>query len=263
MALFKFLNPFLQAAELHQPSRVFFKGALRIMLVILKDFPEFLVEHYIGLCAAIPAHCIQLRNVVLCAFPRGVVLKQEQTTLAQLPPGAPDFQVVPEVRTDYIRFLEEADIKKAVDLYIQRDSPNLPILLPEVRNRIAISISTADGTPGVTYNLTLLYSLTLYLGAVAVDRSIDKHGQVLFDPMVPEVVLLTGLVASLDGEGESNLGSSAAGRELIVLGLVSCRAIQCCQLRRESTSIPQRPHPLLHAVPPAPLRHGSAGDGSG
>ncbi len=200
MALFKFLNPFLQSAQLHPPSRIIFKGTLRILLVILKDFPEFLVEHYIGLCAAIPVHCIQLRNVVLCAFPRGVVLRQDVETLADLP-AMTEFQQVPEVRTDYVRFLEEAHIKAPVDDFVQ-NVQNLSYLLPELRNRIAISVTTDDGTPGVAYNHTLLYSLTLYLGVVAVDRQIARNGQVTFDASMPEVTLLNHLVASLDAEGE-------------------------------------------------------------
>jgi CCR4-NOT transcription complex subunit 1 len=209
MALFKFLNPFLQSATLHPPSRIMFKGALRILLVILKDFPEFLVEHYVGLCAAIPAHCIQLRNVVLCAFPRGVAIRQDVESLADLPP-MPEFQQVPEVRTDYVRFLEDAQVKSAVDECMQ-NGQGMSYLLPELRSRIAISVTTADGTPGVTYNNTLLHSLTLYLGVNAVERQIARTGQVTFDASLPEVTLLTSLVASLDAEGECSVVSLSLG----------------------------------------------------
>jgi CCR4-NOT transcription complex subunit 1 len=201
MALFKFLNPFLEAASFHQASRILFKGALRILLVILKDFPEFLVEHYIGLCAAIPAHCIQLRNVVLCAFPRGVTLRLDVNSLSEVPP-LPEFNQVPDIRTDYVRFLEDAQIRQAVDRYIADETPNPAALVPELRNRIAISVAESDGSPGVKYNLTLLYSLSLYLGSSAVNRSIERNGRVTFDPQGPEVGLLTSLIASLDGEGE-------------------------------------------------------------
>lgn len=201
MALFKFLNPFLEAASFHQASRILFKGALRILLVILKDFPEFLVEHYIGLCAAIPAHCIQLRNVVLCAFPRGVTLRLDVNSLSEVPP-LPEFNQVPDIRTDYVRFLEDGQIRQAVDRYIADETPNAAALVPELRNRIAISTAESDGSPGVKYNLTLLYSLSLYLGSSAVNRSLERNGRVTFDPQGPEVGLLTSLIASLDGEGQ-------------------------------------------------------------
>ena len=158
MALFKFLNPFLEAASFHQASRILFKGALRILLVILKDFPEFLVEHYIGLCAAIPAHCIQLRNVVLCAFPRGVTLRLDVNSLSEVPP-LPEFNQVPDIRTDYVRFLEDAQIRQAVDRYIADETPNPAALVPELRNRIAISVAESDGSPGVN-KLTILLLLS-------------------------------------------------------------------------------------------------------
>jgi CCR4-NOT transcription complex subunit 1 len=249
MALFKFLNPFLQSATLHPPSRIMFKGALRILLVILKDFPEFLVEHYVGLCAAIPAHCIQLRNVVLCAFPRGIAIRQDVESLADLPP-MPEFQQVPEVRTDYVRFLEDAQVKSAVDECMQ-NGQGMSYLLPELRSRIAISVTTADGTPGVTYNNTLLHSLTLYLGVNAVERQIARTGQVTFDASLPEVTLLTSLVASLDAEGEWSVVSLSLVRELTTIR--SRRPIPLCQLGGEPATLPERTHVLLHALPPAPL----------
>lgn len=202
MALFKFLNPFLEAASFHQASRVLFKGTLRILLVLLKDFPEFLVEHYFGLCAAIPAHCIQLRNVVLCAFPRGITMRLDMNSLSEVPP-LPEFDQVPEIRTDYHRFLEEAKIRQAVDRYIADENPQPRELIPELRNRIAISVNGPDGSPTVKYNLTLLYSLSLYLGSSVVNRSMERNSRVTFDPQGPEVALLTSLIASLDGEGES------------------------------------------------------------
>lgn len=207
MALFKFLNPFLESAHFHQGSRTLFKGALRILLVILKDFPEFLVEHYIGLCAAIPAHCIQLRNVVLCAFPRGVTLRLDVNSLSEVPP-LPEFNQVPEIHTDYVKFLEDGKIRQAVDRYTADENPNPAALVPELRNRIAISVPGADGGPSVKYNLTLLYSLSLYLGSSAVNRSIERNGRVTFDPQGPEITLLTSLIASLDGEGQHHFINS-------------------------------------------------------
>ncbi len=42
--------------------------------VLLHDFPEFLCEHYFPLCNTIPVSCVQLRNLVLSAFPRNMRL---------------------------------------------------------------------------------------------------------------------------------------------------------------------------------------------
>jgi CCR4-NOT transcription complex subunit 1 len=50
---------------------VFFKGVLKVLLVIVHDWQDFLAEYAILLCDEIPDKFIQLRNIVLAAFPSG------------------------------------------------------------------------------------------------------------------------------------------------------------------------------------------------
>lgn len=42
--------------------------------VLLHDFPEFLSEHHFVLCNHIPPTCVQMRNLILSAFPRNMRL---------------------------------------------------------------------------------------------------------------------------------------------------------------------------------------------
>ena len=74
VGLFRFLHPFLSAAELSPPVRMLYRGALRVLLVLLHDFPEFLCDHHLDLCDVIPPNCVQMRNLVLSAFPRAMRL---------------------------------------------------------------------------------------------------------------------------------------------------------------------------------------------
>lgn len=201
MALFKFLNPFLQNASLTTASRALFQATLRILIVILHDFPDFLQEYYIGLCAAIPANCIQLRNVVLCAYAEGTPIPQDLKGFANLPP-LPEYNQVPNIRTDYTRFLDETQIRVPIDSYLTSGSPSVVTLVRELRNRIAISVITQDGSPGVEYNLTLLYSFSLYVGASAVFKSLHSTGEVQYNRACPEVDLLSHVILSLDAEGK-------------------------------------------------------------
>lgn len=69
-----FLEPYLRAADLCDSVRQLYKGTLRVLLVLLHDFPEFLCEHHFKLCDVIPASCIQMRNLILSAFPRNMRL---------------------------------------------------------------------------------------------------------------------------------------------------------------------------------------------
>lgn len=58
--LFKYLAPFLRNAELAKPVTLLYKGTLRVLLVLLHDFPEFLCDFHYGFCDVIPPNCIQV-----------------------------------------------------------------------------------------------------------------------------------------------------------------------------------------------------------
>lgn len=60
--LIKFEAPFLRNVELPQSVDLLYKGTLKIFLVLLHDFPEFLCEYCYSLCDVIPCNAIQLRN---------------------------------------------------------------------------------------------------------------------------------------------------------------------------------------------------------
>lgn len=61
--------------QLHTSVIFFFsQGTLRVLLVLLHDFPEFLCDYHYGFCDVIPPNCIQLRNLILSAFPRNMRL---------------------------------------------------------------------------------------------------------------------------------------------------------------------------------------------
>lgn len=72
--LFLFLEPHLRKTELTDAMRHLYKGTLRVLLVLLHDFPSFLAGYHLSFCNVIPENCVQLRNLILSAFPRGMVL---------------------------------------------------------------------------------------------------------------------------------------------------------------------------------------------
>ena len=77
--LIKFLAPFLRNIELTPSIMLLYKGTLRLFLVLLHDFPEFLCSCHYQFCDVIPPNCIQLRNLVLSAFPRCMKLPDPLT----------------------------------------------------------------------------------------------------------------------------------------------------------------------------------------
>ncbi|KAG1903876.1 CCR4-Not complex component, Not1-domain-containing protein [Suillus fuscotomentosus] len=85
LSLFKFLAPFLKGADLQLASRDLYRSSLRLLFVLLHDFPEFLSEYYFSLCDAIPPHCIQLRNTILSAFLMSIILPPPQLVIDKHP----------------------------------------------------------------------------------------------------------------------------------------------------------------------------------
>ena len=79
VGLLKYLDPHLRNAELTEPVKLLYNGTLRVLLVMLHDFPEFLCEYHANFCDAIPTSCIQLRNLILSAFPRNMSLPDPLT----------------------------------------------------------------------------------------------------------------------------------------------------------------------------------------
>ncbi|KAL7561367.1 hypothetical protein ACA910_001471 [Epithemia clementina (nom. ined.)] len=69
---FLFLEPYLSRVELTPPIKKLYEGTLRVLLVLLHDFPSFLSGYHISFCNVVPHNCVQLRNIILSATPKGM-----------------------------------------------------------------------------------------------------------------------------------------------------------------------------------------------
>ncbi len=67
-----FLEPYINVGEMTPPVKKLYEGTLRVFLVLLHDFPAFLAGYHLSFCNVIPHNCIQLRNMVLSATPKGM-----------------------------------------------------------------------------------------------------------------------------------------------------------------------------------------------
>lgn len=61
---------FLTQGNMVSPNGlVFYKAVFKLMLVLLHDYPLFLISQHYPLCDAIPQGCVQMLNTVLSSFP--------------------------------------------------------------------------------------------------------------------------------------------------------------------------------------------------
>lgn len=158
--LFKFLAPFLRNAELAKPVTLLYKGTLRVLLVLLHDFPEFLCDYHYGFCDVIPPNCIQMRNLILSAFPRSMRLPDPFTPNLKVD-MLPEITHAPRVLTNFASMIQPMSFKKDLDSYLKARAP--VTFLSELRSNLQVS-----NEPGMRYNIPLMNALVLYVGTQAI-----------------------------------------------------------------------------------------------
>ncbi|RLW01335.1 hypothetical protein DV515_00008173 [Chloebia gouldiae] len=153
--LFKYLAPFLRNVELTKPMQILYKGTLRVLLVLLHDFPEFLCDYHYGFCDVIPPNCIQLRNLILSAFPRNMRLPDPFTPNLKVDMLS-EINIAPRILTNFTGVMPP-QFKKDLDSYLKTRSP--VTFLSDLRSNLQVS-----NEPGNRYNIQLINALVLYVG---------------------------------------------------------------------------------------------------
>lgn len=199
ISLFRFLAPFLRRGELGETTRALYLGTQRIILVLLHDMPNFLSEVAFSLCDAIPSNCIQLRNLILSAFPVTSSLRLPDPLLPGLKIELiPDINKAPEMLMDFTVALTTAELRAPLDKFLQARAPaTFPAVLQE---RLLLPGGNVEASD-VTYNIPLMNALVLYLGVVALNQSKAQTGAVTFNAKSTSSLLLQQLMADLDPEG--------------------------------------------------------------
>lgn len=193
LAQLRFLEPFLRHAELTDSVRLLYKGTLRLLLVLLHDFPEFLCQFHFRLCDAIPPSCIQMRNLVLSAFPRSMRLPD---------PFTQDLKVdtLSEV-TQPPRYSPPADsllpgpIRGQVEAILAGTAPSGATSALCQRLNLSPVEAAARGT---RYDAPLINAIVFFVGIRAVDGSVPKPGSAPATSGTPAIDLLSSLLREMD-----------------------------------------------------------------
>ncbi|CAN8296001.1 unnamed protein product [Cochlearia groenlandica] len=165
--LLQFLEPFLRNAELPGPVLFLYKGTLRVLLVLLHDFPEFLCDYHFTFCDVIPSSCIQMRNIVLSSFPQNMRLPDPSTPNLKID-LLPEIVEAPRILSVVDAALKVKQIKNDVDEYLTSRQHN-STFLSELKQKLLLSSSEAS-LAGTRYNVPLINSLVLYTGMQAIQQ---------------------------------------------------------------------------------------------
>ncbi|XP_046333509.2 CCR4-NOT transcription complex subunit 1-like isoform X5 [Haliotis rufescens] len=192
--LFRFLSPFLRNAELTKPTQLLYRGTLRVLLVLLHDFPEFLCDYHYAFCDVIPPNCIQMRNLILSAFPRNMRLPDPFTPNLKVD-TLPDITHPPRILTNFVNMIQPASFKKDLDSYLKTRTPIS--FLSELRS------SLQSNEPGCHYNIPLINALVLYVGTQAIQFIHTKGQTPAISTIAPSshMDIFQNLAVNLDTEG--------------------------------------------------------------
>jgi CCR4-NOT transcription complex subunit 1 len=201
VAMLLFLQPFLKSAQLNESIRRLYKGTLRVLLVLLHDFPEFLCDYHLSFCDVIPNTCVQLRNLILSAFPRTMRLPDPFTPNLKVD-LLPEITQSPRILTDYVGVLSERGIRQRLDSYIlSKQPPDLPSNLPSV-------VVTTNANGSVTTNAPLLTSIVVYVG----NQSVVQFQSKVPLQSSPAMDIFKALATALDAEGRYHLFNAMANQ---------------------------------------------------
>ncbi|XP_028814691.1 CCR4-NOT transcription complex subunit 1 isoform X3 [Denticeps clupeoides] len=192
--LFKYLAPFLRNVELTKPMQILYKGTLRVLLVLLHDFPEFLCDYHYGFCDVIPPNCIQLRNLILSAFPRNMRLPDPFTPNLKVDMLS-EINIAPRILTNFTGVMP-SQFKKDLDSYLKTRSP--VTFLSELRSNLQVS-----NEPGNRYNIQLINALVLYVGTQAIAHIHNKGSTPSMSTIThsAHMDIFQNLAVDLDTEG--------------------------------------------------------------
>lgn len=197
--VFKFISQYLSQREVPPPILKLYRAVLRLILIMLHDFPDFICNFYYTLCDAISINCLQLRNLILSAFPRSMSLPCpfESNRHAEF---IANLEHSPKISHAYFKILSEFKIDEGLkNFLVSPDSNSNSAFLPYLRERLS-----HDGQ----YNTSIINAVVIFVGQKATDKisphvnkqtTADEYNGLISN--MPHAYLFNYLITNLDDEG--------------------------------------------------------------
>ena len=143
--------------QLSHSSRMLYRSTLRVFLILLHDFPDFLCGYHLSLVNLLPSTCIQLRNLILSAFPPEMRLPDPFTSNLKMD-SLPEMKQHPHLLFDYTQILSSNNIKQELDSCIKsRSSPPSSL-------KIGSSFLSKNPSSGSKFDVMIMNAVVLYMG---------------------------------------------------------------------------------------------------
>lgn len=212
-ALLSYIGDQLKPANISYVAKDVYKGVLRILLILHHDFPEFVAENHFQFCNVIPAHCAQLRNLVLSAYPSSFHKLPDPFREGLKVERLEEMREAPKIAGNIEAPLQLANIKGAVDSSLQNNNAS-DAAIQQICEAVYNPVVSDTGLfyAPINVNVVLLNALVLYLGQGAVSTTSSKgNTRAAFDNS-PYSALLERLAKVLRPEARYYLLSAMANQ---------------------------------------------------
>ncbi|PVU89072.1 hypothetical protein BB561_005563 [Smittium simulii] len=206
------IEPFVEKGVVTDSLCLLYRGTVRVLLVILHDYPNFLAEHAFALFNSVPNTCIQTRNLLLSAFEAGMVLPEPLTpniNIDLLEASA----IPPKIGSDYLTLIKQSIFYRDIEQYILTGKPeNLHydiseqlICLKDIETEMDLCALRLDGKS--KYDIKLINALVLHLivnyagGVLVFDNTVVEPSSIANQTKTNIEKFIKGLLAELSFEG--------------------------------------------------------------
>ena len=187
--LLKFIYHNYNTFPLSESLKTFYNGTLKVIFVIMSDFPEFLCDYHYDFCNYIPEHCLQLRNLILSPYPKA--MRPPSPFIPNLKVDLlPEMKIAPNILSNFKARL--GSLKEDIDHYLaSRD-------LSAIQS-ICIKLKSLE----LKANAVASNSLVLMVAELAVAGQVDQR---FFNEF------LLAILMGLDNEARKHLINAVANQ---------------------------------------------------
>ncbi|OCK78418.1 Not1-domain-containing protein [Lepidopterella palustris CBS 459.81] len=192
-------------------SQNFYRGVLRVLLVIHHDYPEFLAENHFRLCNSIPMHCTQVRNLIVSAYPSTILEMPDPFSAGLKVDRLEEIRQTPNIRGDIEKPILEAGIKDTIDNLLRVADQSA-----EDIERVCKASYYPEPKPSgfelvpTSADPILLNAIVLYIGSTAL--AIQGSKGPTFNSTSPPAKLLERLAKELRPEARYHFVSAIANQ---------------------------------------------------
>ncbi len=145
------------------PMHQFYKGTLRFLLVVLKEFPEFFSSMCLPIVEEIPDEFTQARNIILAAFPSNIKLPDpfDADLISKI--DTKDLKKLPQYYANYEEIIAKNNLHEQLMKYFNKDKESFRKI-----------VTTFIDRENNTYNIQVVNAFILFVAIFNIKSKLSK-----------------------------------------------------------------------------------------